>query len=94
LKNIFLGQSLIKKLRNIFSDFKKSSHLLTIKIIDDCALLTFQKSEDVDKALLFVVKKSINGIKLKAEPYYSLINGKVQKQMISFNFANLVLFRK
>ncbi len=56
-------------------DFKKSSHLLNIKIFDNYALLTFRKSEDVDKALLFIITKSINGIKLKAEPYDSSITG-------------------
>ncbi|UJR23641.1 hypothetical protein I4U23_026626 [Adineta vaga] len=63
------NQTLQEKLRQIFADFKKSSHLLTIKIIDNYALLTFQEFEDVDKALSYVTTKSINGIQLKAEPY-------------------------
>ncbi|CAF0747547.1 unnamed protein product [Adineta steineri] len=67
------SQILREKLRNIFLDFKKSSHLLTIKIIDDYALLTFQKYEDVDKALLFIITKSMNGVRLKAEPYNNFI---------------------
>ncbi len=75
---ILLAQSLRETLRNIFVDFKKSSHLLNIKIIDDYALLTFERYEDIDKALLFITTKSINGIRLKAEPYNDLINGKVK----------------
>ena len=67
---INLDQLLHETLRNIFTDFQKSSHLLTIKIIDDYALLTFKNSEDINKALLFIITKSINGIRLKAEPYY------------------------
>jgi hypothetical protein len=66
---IILDQLLRETLRNIFADFQKSSHLLTIKIINDYALLTFQKSEDVHKALLFIITKSIDGIQLNAEPY-------------------------
>jgi RNA recognition motif-containing protein len=80
------SQTLRETLRNIFLDFKKSSHLLNIKIIDDYALLTFRKSEDVDKALLFITTKSINGIRLKAELYDGLIPGKSNIQML---FRNL-----
>lgn len=47
---------------------------MTIKIIDDYALLTFKKYEDVNKALLFITTKSINGIRLKAESYDEKIN--------------------
>ena len=71
-----LDQSLREALRHIFLDFKKSSHLLNIKIIDDYALLSFRKSEDVDKALPFLNTKSINGIRLKAEAYDGSIPGK------------------
>ncbi|CAF1050257.1 unnamed protein product [Rotaria sordida] len=67
-------ESLRETLRNIFINFKKSSHLLNIKIIDDYALLTFKKFEDVNKALLFIITKSIHGIKLKAKPYNYLIH--------------------
>jgi hypothetical protein len=77
---ILLAQSLRETLRNIFIDFKKPSHLLNIKIINDHALLTFQKSEDVEKALLFIITKCINGIRLKAEPYDDLITGKFNKK--------------
>ncbi|CAF4432856.1 unnamed protein product, partial [Rotaria sp. Silwood2] len=68
------SESLRETLRNIFSKFKISSHLLSIKIIDDYALLTFEKFEDVNKALLFIKTKSIHGIRLQAEPYNGLIN--------------------
>ncbi|CAF2584300.1 unnamed protein product [Rotaria sp. Silwood2] len=50
------------------------SHNESIKIIDDYALLTFEKFEDVNKALLFIKTKSIHGIRLQAEPYNGLIN--------------------
>jgi hypothetical protein len=71
-------------------DFKKPSHLLTIKIINDYALLTFEKSEDVDKALLFIITKSINGIRLKAEPYDDLLIGKSNKKF--FFSRNLFIY--
>ncbi|CAF1040406.1 unnamed protein product [Rotaria sp. Silwood1] len=80
------SESLRKKLRHIFANFKKSSHLLSIKIIDDDALLTFKRSEDVDKALLFIITKSIHGIRLQAEPYNNLINeNDLMKRSINSN---------
>ncbi|CAF3427271.1 unnamed protein product [Rotaria sp. Silwood1] len=80
------SESLRKKFRHIFANFKKSSHLLSIKIIDDDALLTFKRSEDVDKALLFIITKSIHGIRLQAEPYNNLINeNDLMKRSINSN---------
>ena len=40
------------------------------------ALLTFRKSEDVEKALLFAPTKSISGVRLKAELYDGSTPGK------------------
>ena len=74
----FLDETLREKLRKIFAGFKDPSHLLTIRIVNDYALLTFQESQDVDKALLYVITKSIDGIRLKAEPYDNLITGKAR----------------
>jgi len=48
------------------------------------ALLTFRKSEDVDKALTFAINKTINGIRLKAEPYDGITNGKRKKAKTKF----------
>ena len=47
-----------------------------MKIIDDYALLTFPKSDDVDKALLYVLTKSLNGVRLKAERYDGSLTGR------------------
>lgn len=85
------SQTLRETLRNIFNDFKNSSNLLNIKIIDDYALLTFRKSEDVDKALLFITTKSINGIRLRAESYDGLIPGKSNTNA-RFFFIEIICF--
>ncbi|CAF1171961.1 unnamed protein product [Adineta ricciae] len=73
LPSTLSNETLREKLRKIFTSFKNPSHLLTIRIVNDYALLTFQEPQDVDKALLYVITKSINGIRLKAEPYNNLI---------------------
>jgi hypothetical protein len=66
---------------------------LTVKIEGEhesrYALLTFRKSEDVDKALAFIINKTISGIRLKAEPYDGIITGKNEIQnyfYFKFNF--------
>jgi hypothetical protein len=68
-----LEDTLRELLWNLFVDFKKSCRLLTVKIDGEhesrYALLTFRKSEDVEKALIFVATKTIHGTRLKAEPY-------------------------
>ncbi len=55
------------------------------------ALLTFRKSEDVDKALTFAINKTINGIRLKAEPYDGITNGKRKKS--ENKISKLIFFR-
>ncbi|CAF4779364.1 unnamed protein product, partial [Rotaria sp. Silwood1] len=71
-------ESLRELLWNVFVEFKRSGRLLTVKIDGEhesrYALLTFKKSDDVDKALTFAITKSINGVRLKAEPYDGIIN--------------------
>ena len=90
-----LEESLRESLWNLFVDFKKSCRLLTVKIDGEhesrYALLKFQKSDDVDKALTFAINKSINGIRLKAEPYDGITNGKIDVQNF-FSFQSY--FRK
>ncbi|CAF3588991.1 unnamed protein product [Adineta steineri] len=70
--------SLRELLWEIFVEFKKSCRLLTVKIDGEhesrYALLTFRKSEDVDKALTFATTKTIYGVKIKAEPYDGIPN--------------------
>ncbi|CAF0947570.1 unnamed protein product, partial [Adineta ricciae] len=73
LPSTLSNETLREKLQKIFAGFKNPSHLLKIRIVNDYALLTFQESQDVDKALLYVINKSIDGIRLKAEPYDNLI---------------------
>jgi hypothetical protein len=76
----FVEDSLRESLWTLFVDFKESRRLLKVKIDGEhesrYALLTFRKSEYVDKALTFVINKSINGFRLKAEPYDGIITGK------------------
>ncbi|CAF1446734.1 unnamed protein product, partial [Rotaria sordida] len=71
-------ESLRESLWNLFVDFKKSGRLLTVKIDGEhesrYALLTFKKSDDVDKALTFAIAKTLYGVRLKAEPYDGIIN--------------------
>lgn len=87
----FSEDSLRESLWNLFVEFKKSGRLLKVKIYGEhdsrYALLTFRKSEDVDKALAFAITKSINGVRLKAEPYDGIINGKT-KIRIKNNLIN------
>jgi RNA recognition motif-containing protein len=67
-----------ESLWNLFVEFKKSGRLLTVKIDGEhearYALLTFRKSSDVTKALTFAINKTINGVRLKAEPYDGITN--------------------
>lgn len=72
----FSAKALRESLRNLFIDFKKPSHLLKIKILNDYAFLIFQQSEDIDRALHYLSNRSLNGIKLKAEPYDESMNSK------------------
>jgi hypothetical protein len=85
---VFVEDSLRESLWNLFVEFKKSRRLLTVKIDGEhesrYALLTFRKSEDVDKALTFMVNKTIGGIKLKAEPYDGIIPGKKNEIQLIF----------
>jgi hypothetical protein len=88
---VFLEETLRESLWNLFVDFKKSGRLLKVKIDGEhesrYALLTFRKSEDVDKALNFAINKSINGVRLKAEPYDGITTGKKrQNKILKFNF--------
>jgi hypothetical protein len=80
---LFSEDSLRESLWNLFVDFKKSCRLLTVKIDGEhesrYALLTFRKSDDVDKALTFVMTKSINGVRLKAEPFDGITTGKIHQ---------------
>lgn len=73
-------EALRESLWNLFVDFKKSGRLLTVKIDGEhdarYALLTFRKSDDVEKALLFAPTKSISGVRLKAELYDASTPGK------------------
>lgn len=78
---VFLVEDLLREsLWNLFVEYKKSGRLLTVKIDGEhesrFALLTFRKSTDVDKALKFCANKSIGGIRLKAEAYDGIPNGK------------------
>ena len=80
LMNLLSEDALREWVWSGFEEFKKSCRLLTVKIDGEhesrYALLTFSKSEDVEKALLFVASKSINGTRLKAEPYDVSPSGK------------------
>ncbi len=77
---MFSEETLRESLWNLFVDFKKSCRLLKVKIDGEhesrYALLTFRKSDDVDKALTFLINKTLCGTRLKAEPYDGITNGK------------------
>ena len=80
-KNPFsLEDSLRESLWNLFVDFKKAGRLLTVKVDGEHALLTFRKAEDVEKALLFATGKSINGTRVKVEPYDASTAGRRVKR--------------
>ena len=53
--------------------------------------MTFRKCEHVDKALAFALTKSINGVRLNAEPYEPIINGKESCNNIRFIHFLLIL---
>jgi len=93
-----LEEILRESLWNLFVDFKKSCRLLKVKIDGEhdsrYALLTFRKSEDVDKALIFATNKSINGVRFRAEPFDRITNGKNFDIEFLFSKKQIYTFRK
>ena len=92
----FVGDALREAIWNLFVDFKKTRRLLTVKIDGEhearYALLTFSKCEDVERALSFVTAKPLNGVRLKAEPYDGITNGKNQLNGKIFDVLNIIFY--